>query len=391
MTAGVAGRPLRVLTYGYFGLGNIGNEASLESFLRRLRAGNPDAEVRCLGVDPAAVERQHGIPARRLMVGRSGRRSRVLRALYRLADVPRTFLLVRGADVVVVPGTGVFESSLADAPFGLPFWMYLLVLSLDLRGLPLVILCVGAESPRHRVTAHFYRRITRRATYCSTRDEESARQVRRLSGAETAVPVFADLAFDLPAPSQPQRDPGRVVVGVMTFGDDPADVEIYRERLTRVVAGLLLSGSSVRIVVGALADFSMADEVADRARAVTTATEEELSVSRASTQSELMCEMAGADAVVASRYHNVVGALRVGVPTVSLGYAGKNLALLRRFGAEAYDQPIDDFDPELVLRHVHDMRSRGRESLKPNALPEVQRALDEQYRGLTDLLGLRGA
>jgi polysaccharide pyruvyl transferase WcaK-like protein len=64
----------------------------------------------------------------------------------------------------------------------------------------------------------------------------------------------------------------------------------------------------------------------------------------AQTLHDVMHQMADLDAVVATRYHNVVCALRMRKPTISIGYAPKNDALLAEMGLSAFCQHIEDFD-----------------------------------------------
>jgi polysaccharide pyruvyl transferase WcaK-like protein len=47
---------------------------------------------------------------------------------------------------------------------------------------------------------------------------------------------------------------------------------------------------------------------------------------------------------VATRYHNVVCALRIGKPTISIGYSEKNDALLAEMGLAEYCQSIEQLD-----------------------------------------------
>jgi polysaccharide pyruvyl transferase WcaK-like protein len=88
---------------------------------------------------------------------------------------------------------------------------------------------------------------------------------------------------------------------------------------------------------------------------------------------------------VASRYHNVIAALRVGVPVVSLGYAGKNAALLERFGLAELDQPIEEFDPDVLLRHIAEARASSRSQLR-RVLAQMQESLREQELEIAPLL-----
>ena len=92
--------------------------------------------------------------------------------------------------------------------------------------------------------------------------------------------------------------------------------------------------------------------------------------------SVLMAEMAEAEVVVASRFHNVVCALKARRPVVSLGYAGKNADLLADFGLSGYDQPIDAFDVDRVLAQVELAAGRGRAGHRGSLL-HVERRVAE--------------
>ena len=381
--------PPRVLCYGFLGMGNLGNEASLAAFLIQLRNLQPLARVWCLGTGPDDVTRQHGVPARSLTTGRPGLPP-VRRAFARLADIPRTWWLLGGTDVAVVPGMGVFESSLGAAnPFGLPYWLFVLALGARIRRRPLIFLSVGADRPRHRVTAFFFRHTLRLATYCSFRDELSADAAREMAGSRLPAPVCPDLAFGLPLPAETGAPiPGRVVLGVMRFGprDDPTAMDAYRAKLVGVVSTLVAAGDSVRLVIGDVADLPVAHEISEAARSSCGADAEQVAVSRADDQAGIMAEMARAEVVIASRYHNVIAALRVGVPTVSLGYAGKNAALLDLFALADRDQPIEDFDPDVLLRQVEEARTSSRDGLC-SVVEELQEALTEQQLRTAPLFG----
>ncbi len=57
-----------------------------------------------------------------------------------------------------------------------------------------------------------------------------------------------------------------------------------------------------------------------------------------------MQQMSDTTMVVATRYHNIVCALKMGKPTISLGYADKNSALMTEFGLSDFCQEISSFD-----------------------------------------------
>ena len=54
---------MRYLVSGYYGEGNLGDEAILAAMLRDLRRHDPAAEVTVLSFDPADTARRHGVEA----------------------------------------------------------------------------------------------------------------------------------------------------------------------------------------------------------------------------------------------------------------------------------------------------------------------------------------
>ena len=54
------------------------------------------------------------------------------------------------------------------------------------------------------------------------------------------------------------------------------------------------------------------------------------------TFTELTEEMMRAEVVIASRFHNLICALRLARPTISVGYAGKNRHLMEALGLDEY-------------------------------------------------------
>jgi polysaccharide pyruvyl transferase WcaK-like protein len=361
---GAAARPLRVGLYGFFGMGNLGNEGSLAAFLAHLRAEHPDVQVSCFGADAAEIEREHGIPGRQLMAFRAvagDRRpaTQARKALGRLWDVPRTFRMVGQVDVLVVPGTGVLESRLMMTPWGLPYWMAVAFTACRLRGRPSALVSVGAEPATHSATRLLLRQVVRSATHVTYRDAASAQAARGMGAPGRPGTVAPDVAFALPDPVGVAVRPGHVVVGVMTHwgaaddpGRGPAVVEAYELRMTQVVVRLLDAGRTVTFLVGDRSDFELADRLERRVRDARPLAGDALVTCRACDLAGLMAEMAAAEVVVASRFHNVICALKARRPVVSLGYAGKNADLLERFGLTGFDQPIDAFDVDRLLADV---------------------------------------
>ncbi len=387
----------RVVALGYFGIGNLGNEASLAALQRFLETQHPKASLSCLAVDPCAVTREHRIPARRLMTVRGDARHGALRtlgkAVGRAADIPRLLLVVGSADIVIVPGSGALETGLSIPPWGLPFWLFVVAVACRVRGRRLALVSVGAQYATNRVTRFFYRWTVRLADYASFRDEGSRDAVRAM-GVRGSYDVFPDLAFSLPCPavgSAPGTRPGHVAVGVMSFYGGPDDLrrgpvvrDDYVARMTEFVTGLVERGRTVTLVIGDLADLTVAHEIEAGVR-TRSARAGAVTVSPATTLAGVIAEMAVAECVVASRFHNIVAALKAARPAVSLGYASKNADLLATFGLPGSSQPIDGFDVERLHRQVEALGTFGEtdRSAVLQTLSRCERDLERQFRALS--------
>jgi polysaccharide pyruvyl transferase WcaK-like protein len=76
-----------------------------------------------------------------------------------------------------------------------------------------------------------------------------------------------------------------------------------------------------------------------------------------STYSDLMRAMAPAETVVATRYHNLICALMLGKPTLSVGYHAKNTALMTDMGLDEYCQEVNSLDVDRLIKQFSDLES----------------------------------
>jgi polysaccharide pyruvyl transferase WcaK-like protein len=389
--------PVRVGVFGLLGSGNLGNDGSLEAVLGYLRSRHPEALVDALCGGPEEVAARYRIPATRLHWYRGEYRTASRlgavagKGLGKLVDVFRTAAWVRRHDVVIVPGMGVLEATLPLRPWGFPYSLFLLCASGRLFGTRVALVGVGAAPIGDRATRALVRWSARLAAYRSYRDTLS-RDALRAMGVDTARDkVHPDLAFALPAPPPSTRsgDPGPVCVGVMDFhggNDDRARAEeIHRRYLdgtTRFVRALVEEGRPVRLLTGDDCDAPVAAAILDAVGSpLVTAAE-------ATSLADLMQETAAADTVVATRYHNLVCALRAGTPTLALSYAAKSDALMARMGLDAYCHPAREIDADRLLGQFRELESRSaqlRRTLAERNLL-VSRQLDDQFTDLTAAL-----
>lgn len=386
--------PVRVGVFGLLGSGNLGNDGSLEAVLRYLRAERPAAVVDALCGGPEAVTARFGIPATRLHWYRGEYRTASRagavagKALGKLVDAVRTAAWVRRHDLVIVPGMGVLEATLPLRPWGFPYSLFLLCASGRLLRTPVALVGVGADAITERPTRVLVRWSARLAAYRSYRDGLSRDAMRAMGVDTTGDAVHPDLAFALPAPP-PGAPPGPVCVGVMDFrggNDDRARAgEIHRRYVaetTRFVRALAAEGRRVRLLTGDAADARVVAAILDAVDSPL------VTAAGADSLAELMAETAAAEAVVATRYHNLVCALRTGTPTLALSYAAKSDALMEDMGLGAYRHPAREVDADRLLDRFRALEKHAAEVRRTLAERNgaAARRLDAHFGALSSSL-----
>jgi polysaccharide pyruvyl transferase WcaK-like protein len=352
----------RIALFGLFGSGNLGNDASLAAMSAFLQSHYPDADLTVVCQEPERVMASTGLPARRITsrLSSAPRRSRWLRPVAalagRLLDIPYALRQVRDFDAIVVPGMGVLEERLGARPWGMPWMLGLWSTVAAVRRVPFALVSVGADDAENRWTRWLFRTTVRRSTYCSFRDDFSRRALIAMGGGADPGPVFPDLAFEITAAVTDGAgcDKGKttVAVGVLDWygpADDRVNGREVYERYVGGMAELLHAitqrGHCVRLVVGDAIDAAARDAIRARfAEAHPELAAQVIDVPPAATFAQLCEQLDGCAAVVASRYHNLVAALLLHKPVVSLGYGPKNDALLESFGLAAFGQQLDDLD-----------------------------------------------
>ncbi|RTL68864.1 MAG: hypothetical protein EKK42_08500 [Pseudonocardiaceae bacterium] len=366
MTAGVGrarrGRRPTVGLFGQLGSGNVGNDASMRTVVDHLRSHHPDVDLRVMTTGHHEVADRYRVRTSPLHVVDAlpnrphGAAGAVVRLWGKVADVVATVVWLIGLDVVIVPGMGVLEASIPMWAWQFPFALFTMCLAARLLGVEVAMVGVGAQTVTQRPLRFLLVRSARIARYRSYRDELSRRAMHDM-GVDTADdPVFCDMVFALPTPVGIVPTPGLVGLGVMDYHgrnaatDRRRQAEIhasYLMMLTRFALRLIDSGRSIRLFVGDLVDIGVAEHLLHELRAARPGLAEDRAVLVAAEEFDtLMTAMAQVEVVVATRYHNVVSALKLGKPTLSLGYAPKNAEMMESFGQGRYALPLAGADYE---------------------------------------------
>lgn len=399
-TARVAAR--RIGLFGHFGAGNLGNEASLEVVLGFIRRERPGAQILCICTNPETTRLAHDVltvPITKSNPGDawSARLNRLLAKIPgRVLDVLRAYHEVRNLDVLVIPGTGILDD-FGERPGGMPYALCKWLIAARLAGCRILCVSIGAGPIHNPMSRRLMTTAARMAHYRSFRDAVSKTYLAGCGVDTRNDPVVPDVAFALPPPESRERTPGPVTVGVgvMNYWGWQAGApegagihDAYLGKLADFVQRLLSKSYRVRLLIGQRSDAEAIDRVLRRV-AVSTRESEALICEPAASLRDLMRQIQQTDVVVTTRYHNVVSALSVGKPVISLSYAEKNDVLLDDVGLRGFYQHCATFDVDHLCEQLDSvLAQRGRFSLRiVERVSEYRRQLAEQdMRLLSDWL-----
>ena len=394
--------PLRVGLMGLLGAGNIGNDACLEAVLRHLRSAHPDAVLDAMGTGPQQLKDEYGLDAVGLYwhhekEEQASRGAAVLLKLFgKVVDTYRIPAWVRQHDVVILPGTGILEATLPLRPWETPYSVFILSLSARLFRTRVAFVDVGANFIERRMTRWLLTTAARLAFYRSYRDTLSWDAMRARGLDTTDDHIFADLAYSLPPPAKDSVDPSLVGVGVMgyhgTNDDDRRQSDqihaAYVEKMKQFVRWLLDRDRRVRLLVGDENDRKVVDEILRDVKSSRPDRQSWVGAEPVRTFVELSEAISPARSVVATRFHNVLCALKLGKPTVSIGYSEKNARLMADAGLGAFCQSVRSLDLDLLIEQFLELEHSSAELTSHILERSISnaRALDAQFAELTSVV-----
>ncbi|MER8752176.1 polysaccharide pyruvyl transferase family protein [Mesorhizobium sp. M1050] len=387
--------PQKIALFGLFGSGNLGNDGSLEAMVGFLRRERPEAELLCICGEPGVVKQTFGIetlPIRRNGPARglSGTINRLfLKIPGKLADFAHTVWHVRKADVMIFPGTGILDD-FGERPAGMPYDILKWCLAARLAGTRIAFVSIGSGPIRNRVSRLLMISAARLGHYRSYRDLQSKEFMESVGFDTRADAIYPDLAFGLPAPTSPLRgrpEALRVGVGVMAYrgwyGFAEGGQSIFCQyvgKLANFVVRLLDCGHEVRLLTGDAEDRIAIDALQAAVRNFRP--EAKLAYERVNSLSDVMGQMALTDIVVATRFHNIVCALKMCRPTISLSYARKNDVLMEEMGLGEFCQHVEKFNVETLVAQFSQLTA---------AREKHEQAISERLAALREQVGRQEA
>lgn len=399
-------RRRRVVLFGIFGIGNLGNESTLWVTLHHLRRRLPNAEVICVSDGLPSFTHQYDVTAFPIdpLPVRGARRlpSKVLKVIF-LATASvllepirlrRAIQMLRGTDQFIVVGTGALDD-LGQLPWELPAHISRWCRAARLIRAKVQLLAVGAGPIRNRINRWLMTRAVAVSESRTYRDGYSRDYMAGLGVGSATDEVVPDLVFALPEdwlPSARAADtPPKVVgVGLMEYygwnltPDEGRQVyTVYIEKMAKFVRWLLDSNYCVRMLIGErhTDERAIRDLFAALGNDVVVAAGERLTAPAIESMHDLLSEITGTDMVVATRFHNLVFALALARPVISVGYAPKFESLMREMGLDEYSQHIEELDVERLQTQVRNLTTNHATAMRAALAKatEYRRRLERLY------------
>lgn len=250
----------------------------------------------------------------------------------------RCLQVLRSARLVVGGGQLVDDKTLGW-PVG---WTSLFVLANRMLGQKPIILCIGAEPIRRRLTVGLVKYIYSLASVCTCRDAETADILRAAGVPSAKVWSAKDAVFALDRNSLPVRPARNAAPKIaILIAKDSNRLPESIERLDLLVDALLRNGFRVQLVAHDLREEY--DLGALRAFQVKYRTEPNVITQNAGTVEEILEIYSQCDAVISARMHPLILSSLVGALPIAIARTNKVRALVENLGVPVL---ILDDDPE---------------------------------------------
>jgi polysaccharide pyruvyl transferase WcaK-like protein len=403
----------RIALFGHFGAGNLGNESTLAAMLSHLREFGPGREVHCICSAPDVVTAEYHIPAmpissyvvrpwktqsrlvcliRKMLIG-------IPSEIYRWFDAART---LHGAQMLIVVGTGLLNNAFGLMGWG-PYSVFKWTAMARLTGCRVCFISIGAGPLNGAIGRWLAKGALSLGQFRSYRDESTKQHLRAIGFRCVNDQVFPDLAFSLPVGFLPEKSArngsrGIVGLGVMChsgmYGEltTEADYARYIDALLILSEWLLARGYDLRLVIGDLTDTPVLDNLKLRLwERVGDVAGQRVRSTPAGSTAELLSQLGETDFVVATRFHNVLLALLLNKPAISISFHPKCSSLMDQMGLSEYCQDIQRLSAEKLIAQFCQMEENAPKlkQMIRERVEEHRRVLDDQYRRIFQELGVQ--
>ena len=357
----------RLVLSGWYGNGNLGDEAMLASMLQALRNRMSDLDITVFSDYPADTRSKYCVDA----LGHPPFPLDVQRLPTLIASHKETrqaIAALRHADLFILGGGGLLH----DYRGGVYLWLLEIVLA-KVLGTPVALYAVGC-GPIHRKSGIvLHRAVLSRTDLITVRDPDSKELLQRIGVRSPEIEATADPSVLLsPAPVTSIRSvlakihPGPLDIPLIGISLRPwfpyamKDQKLAHEKESRFkttlaqVADALIDRLGARIVFipmyfgGGTGDASICADVL----ALMRFPDEVYLLTERFTPQEMMTLLGEMDLVIGMRLHSLILAATMNVPVIGITYDPKIMGFVSSIGQDRYTTSIEELHVDQCLSLV---------------------------------------
>lgn len=362
--------PKRITISGYYGFGNLGDEAILESLVTSLRDrfGAGELEIVVLSNNPERTEKGHGVKAANR---------------WNPAVVFRT---LKNSEVLISGGGGLLQ----DRTSSPSFWYYITLIYLArILSVPTYVFGQGIGPIKKKYNELLLRGAIPGIKGFHVRDDRSAKLLRSFGIEEDKLTVGDDLAFLLSGTGANKDEylnsPDKEIVAAALRSDIKGRTDVLRA----VSSGLDMLYEKFDVNVVLFSTDSLSDEdINTDLQASTEAPCKIIDVDHLS-PAQLVEMMGDLNLVIAGRLHALIFSLLSDTPIQGISYDPKMDLLIEKLNELDGDPDFSIWQPDDLINateYLSDLESIYRE--RSELVEKVSRAKDEITRRAKNKLDL---
>ena len=342
-----------------------------------------------------------GVSISRLIVERWNLRSPLVRFMRKVfIGIPSelcrwldAFRTLKGTDMFIIPGTGLLTDAYGLFGWG-PYNLFKWAAMARLRRCKVLFVSVGAGPIYGTLGKYLVKSALSLADFRSYRDESSRNWLKGIGFRADNDQVYPDLVFSLPdtvipRPDNKQRNRSVVGLGLMEYAGkysvaEPSNATYlsYLENLVLFVKWLLAQDYEVRLLIGDDYDNPVTQEFRSLLKKRLGTYDEKRIIDEPVLSVEmLLSQLAATDIVVATRFHNVLLALLLNKPVISISFHHKCASLMSEMGLSEYCLDINHLKAESLTERFCELEKNAeklRRVIREKTI-NSRAALEEQY------------
>ena len=324
---------MKLLLAGYYGVGNIGDEAILRSLVSAVKKDHPQAAISVLSADPAGTSRTYDVDAVHK---------------YSFINILKK---LKSSDAFILGGGGLIQDSTSAR--SLLYYLFL-ILSAKVLKKKVILLGQGIGPLRNK---YLLKWVLKGADLVTVRDERSLKELTKIKVRPKKLVMTSDLSFMM---DLPDRENSKKILG-------SAGIKKTKSRLIGISLRPPVKGRNLEAKYKAIASlcdhliekkdsqivfliFSYPDDLNVTSKVMGMMKDPANVVLRQLAPAEMLDVISGLDAVIGMRLHSLIFSAIAKVPGFGLSYDPKVESFQRQAGQRWID--LDKLNEKDLITEV---------------------------------------